>query len=74
VAALLSGDVDFISPVPPQDFNRIEKDAKLKLVTYPAAASSPSSSTRSAVPNSGSSQSTPGHRHAVNNEGIVKRS
>jgi peptide/nickel transport system substrate-binding protein len=34
VAALLSGDVDFISPVPPQDFQRIEKDAKVKLVTY----------------------------------------
>jgi peptide/nickel transport system substrate-binding protein len=34
VAALLSGDVDFISPVPPQDFQRIEKDSKVKLVTY----------------------------------------
>jgi len=33
VAALLSGDVDFISPVPPQDFARIEKDPKIKLVT-----------------------------------------
>ena len=35
VAALLSGDVDFISPVPPQDFERIRKDDKVKLVTYP---------------------------------------
>ena len=35
VAALLSGDVDFISPVPPQDFNRIEKDPKVNLFTYP---------------------------------------
>ncbi len=34
VAALLSGDVDFISPVPPQDFPRIKKDSKLHLVTY----------------------------------------
>lgn len=34
VAALLSGDVDFISPVPPQDFPRIKKDPKLHLVTY----------------------------------------
>lgn len=33
VAALLSGDVDFIMPVPPQDMDRIEKDAKVKLVT-----------------------------------------
>ncbi len=34
VAALLSGDVDFIEPVPPQDFNRIKKDAKVNLFTY----------------------------------------
>jgi peptide/nickel transport system substrate-binding protein len=34
VAALLSGDVDFISPVPPQDFERIRSDKKVKLVTY----------------------------------------
>ena len=34
VAALLSGDVDFISPVPPQDFKRIKKDSKVKLVTF----------------------------------------
>jgi len=34
VAALLSGDVDFITPVPPQDFPRIKKDPKLHLVTY----------------------------------------
>ncbi|MEA1968787.1 MAG: ABC transporter substrate-binding protein [Thermodesulfobacteriota bacterium] len=33
VAALLSGDVDFISPVPPQDFKRIDADPKIKLVT-----------------------------------------
>jgi len=34
VAALLSGDVDFITPVPPQDFQRIRKDTKTKLVTF----------------------------------------
>jgi peptide/nickel transport system substrate-binding protein len=34
VAALLSGDVDFISPVPPQDFARIDKDANVNLFTY----------------------------------------
>ena len=34
VAALLSGDVDFISPVPPQDFPRIKKDPNIHLVTY----------------------------------------
>ena len=34
VAALLSGDVDFISPVPPQDFQRIRSDKKVKMVTW----------------------------------------
>ena len=34
VAALLSGDVDFITPVPPQDFDRLEKDPKVNLYTY----------------------------------------
>ena len=33
VAALLSGDVDFIMPVPPADLDRIEKTSELKLVT-----------------------------------------
>ncbi|MBU0464449.1 MAG: ABC transporter substrate-binding protein [Proteobacteria bacterium] len=33
VAALLSGDVDFISPVPPTDFDRIRSDSKVDLVT-----------------------------------------
>ncbi len=34
VAALLAGDVDFITPVPPQDFQRIQKDKKVDLMTY----------------------------------------
>ena len=33
VAALLSGDVDFIMPVPPADLDRIDKTGGLKLVT-----------------------------------------
>jgi peptide/nickel transport system substrate-binding protein len=33
VAALLSGDVDFIMPVPPADLDRVEKTKGLKLVT-----------------------------------------
>jgi peptide/nickel transport system substrate-binding protein len=33
VAALLSGDVDFIMPVPPQDLDRIKNTAGLTLVT-----------------------------------------
>ncbi|MBN2283747.1 MAG: ABC transporter substrate-binding protein [Deltaproteobacteria bacterium] len=33
VAALLSGDVDFIMPVPPQDYERIGKDKNSQLIT-----------------------------------------
>ncbi len=35
LAALLSGDVDFIAPVEPQDFERVKKDKKTDLITYP---------------------------------------
>lgn len=37
VAALLSGDVDFISPVPPQDYERIKGNKDLQLVTMASA-------------------------------------
>jgi peptide/nickel transport system substrate-binding protein len=33
VAALLSGDVDFIAPVPPTDLDRIDKSDKVDLIT-----------------------------------------
>ena len=33
VAALLSGDVDFIAPVPPNDLERVRNDEDVKLVT-----------------------------------------
>lgn len=35
VAALLAGDVDFIMPVPPQDFDRIENSKGIQLITMP---------------------------------------
>ncbi|MCP3664846.1 MAG: ABC transporter substrate-binding protein [Gammaproteobacteria bacterium] len=35
VAALLSGDVDFIAPVPPTDLDRIRNNPKTELVTKP---------------------------------------
>ena len=33
VAAILSGDVDFVMPVPPQDYDRLEADENVDLVT-----------------------------------------
>lgn len=35
VAALLSGDVDFIAPVSPNDFGQIERSSKADLITMP---------------------------------------
>jgi len=35
VAALLSGDVDFIAPVAPNEFGQVESNDKVKLVTMP---------------------------------------
>jgi len=35
VAALLSGDVDFIEPVPPQDMKRLGDDPNIELVSMP---------------------------------------
>ncbi|AGW13303.1 ABC transporter substrate-binding protein [Megalodesulfovibrio gigas] len=35
VAALLSGGVDWIQPVPPQDYPRLEKEKNIQLVTMP---------------------------------------
>ena len=35
-AALLSGDVDFINPVNPQDQDLLKKDANIKLINMPS--------------------------------------
>ncbi|HEY8276307.1 MAG TPA: ABC transporter substrate-binding protein [Methyloceanibacter sp.] len=36
VSALLSGDIDFIAPVPPTDFARVKSDACCQLITMPS--------------------------------------
>jgi peptide/nickel transport system substrate-binding protein len=73
VAALLSGDVDFISPVPPQDFNRIEKRRQCRPVHLsgrphhhlPAQPEAPGR-----IQNVRVRQAIV---HAINNAGIVKK-
>jgi peptide/nickel transport system substrate-binding protein len=42
-SALLAGDVDFIAPVPPTDFDRSKSDSCCTLITMLERASSPSS-------------------------------
>ena len=73
VAALLSGDVDFISPVPPQDFKRIQKDKKVKLVTFPGGriiTVQLNQQRRSEFKDVRVRQAIV---HAINNKGIVKK-
>jgi len=73
VAALLSGDVDFIAPVPPTDLDRIRENAKTELITM--------SGTRIITfqmdQNRREEFKNPKVRqaivHAVNNEAIVKK-
>ncbi len=73
VAALLSGDVDFISPVPPQDFARVQRDSKVDLYTYPGGriiTVQLNQKRRAEFQNVNVRQAIV---HAINNEGIVKK-
>ena len=73
VAALLSGDVDFISPVPPQDFKRIEKDDKLKLELINGGRIITFQMNQNRVEAFQDVRVRQAIVHAVNNEGIVKK-
>lgn len=73
VAALLSGDVDFISPVPPQDFNRIEKDPKVNLFTYPGGRIITVQLNQKRRPEFRVAKVRQAIVYAINNEGIVDK-
>lgn len=73
VAALLSGDVDFISPVPPQDFPRIKKDGKVNLFNYPGGRIITIQLNQKRRPEFQDVQVRQAIVHAINNEGIVKK-
>ena len=73
VAALLSGDVDFIMPVPPQDYARISRTEGIKLVTLPGSriiTFQLNQERRSEFQNRKVRQAIV---HAVNNEGIADK-
>jgi peptide/nickel transport system substrate-binding protein len=72
VAALLSGDVDFISPVPPQDFKRLEDDANVNLFTYPGGRIITLQLNQKRRPEFQKPEVRQAIVHAINNEGIVK--
>lgn len=73
VAALLSGDVDFISPVPPQDFNRIEGDKNVQLVTINGGRIITFQMNQERRPEFKDARVRQAMVYAVNNAGIVKK-
>ncbi len=73
VAALLSGDVDFISPVPPQDFKRIHTDDKVKLVTISGGRIITFQMNQNRNPALKDVRVRQAIVHAVNNTGIVQK-
>jgi peptide/nickel transport system substrate-binding protein len=73
VAALLSGDVDFITPVPPQDFRRIEKDPKVNLFTYPGGRIITLQLNQKRRPEFRVQKVREAIVYAINNVGIVKK-
>ncbi len=73
VAALLSGDVDFIMPVPPQDFERIEKSGHLQLITMPGSRIISLQLNGKRKPELANPKVRQAIVYAVNNAGIVKK-
>jgi peptide/nickel transport system substrate-binding protein len=73
VAALLSGDVDFIAPVPPTDLERISNDANTNLVTMTGTriiTLQMNQQRNEALANPKVRQAI---AYAINNEGIVEK-
>ncbi|GAU08080.1 ABC transporter substrate-binding protein [Desulfoplanes formicivorans] len=73
VAALLSGDVDFIMPVPPQDYARIKGNSDLKLVTMSGSRVITFQLNQKRRPEFRNKKVRQAMVYAVNNAGIVKK-
>jgi peptide/nickel transport system substrate-binding protein len=73
VAALLSGDVDFIAPVPPADLDRIDKDPNTDLVTMSGTRIITFQLNQNRRPEFKDKRVRQAIVHAVNNEGIVEK-
>ncbi len=73
VAALLSGDVDFIMPVPPADLARIEKTKGLKLVTMSGSRIIHIQLNQKRRPEFANPKVRMAMAYAYNNEGVVKK-
>ncbi len=73
VAALLSGDVDFIMPVPPQDYARISKNSNCQLVTMSGSRIITFQLNQKRRPEFKNPKVRLAMVYAVNNAGIVKK-
>ena len=73
VAALLSGDVDFIAPVPPNDHKRIKGSDKVNLVTLPGTRIITFQMNQLRKEEFKDVRVRQAIVHAINNEGIVKK-
>ncbi len=73
VAALLSGDVDFIAPVPPADLARIDRDANVDLVTMSGTRIITFQLNQKRRPELKDKRVRQAIVYAVNNAGIVKK-
>ena len=73
VAALLSGDVDFIAPVPPSDLDRISGDGKVELITMAGTRIITLQLNQSRLAQFKDARVRNAIVHAINNEGIVQK-
>ncbi|MEH6649277.1 MAG: ABC transporter substrate-binding protein [Motiliproteus sp.] len=73
VAALLSGDVDFIAPVPPTDHKRINENGKVDLVTLGGTRIITFQMNQERRDEFKDVRVRQAIVHAINNEGIVKK-
>ena len=73
VAALLSGDVDFIAPVPPTDLERIENNEETKLVTMTGTRIITLQMNQERNEALADVKVRQAIVHAINNEGIVQK-
>jgi len=72
-AALLSGGVDFISPVPPNDMDRIEKSSNVELATLPGTRIITLQMNQDRVEAFKDVRVRQAIVHAINNVGIAKK-
>jgi peptide/nickel transport system substrate-binding protein len=73
VAALLAGDVDFIAPVPPTDFDRVKGDSCCTLVTMPSMRILAFELNRQRVPAFKDPRVRLAINYAVNRQGITSK-